>query len=153
VLQRVLSASVRTGGEEIASIGPGLLVYAATEDSDDDRERDWLAAKLVELRIFADSDGRMNLSLAESGGALLLVPQFTLYADTRKGRRPSFFGAAAPDIARPRLESLAGAIRSHGIHVEEGRFGADMAVESVNDGPVTIVLDSADLDRARRSSH
>ncbi len=149
VVQRVESARVTVGGAETGAIGPGLLVYLGIADGDGAAEVTWLARKLVELRIFEDDTGRFDRSLAEAGGAVLLVSQFTLYADTRRGRRPSFTGAARPEVAAPLVEAVARALAELGAHVEGGRFGAHMLVESVNDGPVTIVLDSADRERPR----
>lgn len=111
---------------------------------------EWCARKLAELRIFPDDAGRMNRSVEEIGGAVLLISQFTLYADTRKGRRPSFFDAAPPAVAEPLIERVAAALRARGLPVAGGRFGADMRVEAVNDGPVTIIFDSDDAQRPRR---
>ena len=102
----------------------------------------WMADKIVGLRVFADEDGKMNRDVQEAGGGVLVVSQFTLYADCKKGRRPSFTGAASPEVAIPLYEAFVAAIRAHGVRVETGRFGADMRVELVNDGPVTLILDS-----------
>lgn len=143
LIQRVREAAVSVGGERVAAIGPGLLVLAGMAADDRDDDRDWLARKIVALRIFGDEAGVMNRSLAEAGGALLAVSQFTLYASTRKGNRPSWSGAAPPEIARPRFDALVAALeRELGEPVQTGRFGADMQVSLVNDGPVTIFLDS-----------
>lgn len=142
LLQRVASASVRVEGEVIASIGRGLLLLVGVTDGDGDAEVEYLASKVANLRIFPDDEGRMNRSVVDIGGAVLVVSQFTLYADVRKGRRPSFIRAAAPDDAEPLVERFAGALEGHGPPVQSGRFGAEMAVELVNDGPVTIWLDS-----------
>jgi D-tyrosyl-tRNA(Tyr) deacylase len=141
VIQRVSSAAVTVAGERIAGIGPGLLVLAGvgTDDSDEDARR--LAAKVSALRIFGDDNGRMNRSLTDVGGEALVVSQFTLYADTRKGHRPSFVGAARPELAIGVLEAFVEALKSAGLQVAEGSFGAHMEVSLVNDGPVTILLE------------
>ena len=140
LLQRVLEASVTVDGETVGRIGPGLLVLAAVERGDDARQAERLAERIVGYRVFEDAEGRMNLSLADTGGGLLLVSQFTLAADTRKGARPSFTPAADPDTGRALFETLlASAHRRHGL-VETGRFGARMRVALVNDGPVTFWL-------------
>jgi len=151
VLQRVTHASVSVDGETIASIGPGLLVLLGIAKGDTPADADRLAAKIAELRVFADSGGRFNRSLLDISGEALVVSQFTLLADVRKGRRPSFVDAGAPDIAAPLVERFAEALQALGVRVATGRFGAHMLVELKNDGPVTLVLDTADLDRPRRS--
>jgi D-tyrosyl-tRNA(Tyr) deacylase len=151
VLQRVTRASVSVDGEVLASIGPGLVVLVAVAQGDDGDDARRVARKAAELRIFAGGASKFDRSLLEMGGAALVVSQFTLLADVRKGRRPSFANAAAPDIASQLIEAFAAELRALGVSVEEGRFGAHMAVELENDGPVTIVLDSADLERPRRS--
>ena len=151
VLQRVSRASVTVGDDEIAAIGRGLLLLVGVAEGDDEAEARRMAAKCAELRIFPDGDGKFNLSVTEAGGEALVVSQFTLLADARRGRRPSFTGAAAPELAEPLVEAFAAALRVAGGPAQTGRFGAKMAVEMVNDGPVTIVLDSADLDRPRRA--
>ncbi len=145
VLQRVSRASVSVDREVVARIGAGLLllVGAGREDLEDEPER--LAEKIANLRVFADAEGKMNLALAEVGGEVLVVSQFTLYADVRKGRRPSWTGAADPGPAAERVEALALALERRGLAVGRGVFGAHMEVELVNDGPVTLVLDGADL--------
>ena len=150
VLQRVTRAAVRIDSETVGAIGPGLVVLLGVAQGDGPEEARRLAAKTVELRIFADDEGRFNLSLLDTDGAALVVSQFTLLADVRKGRRPSFVGAAPPEEAAPLVDAFAGALRERGVSVEMGRFGAHMLVELENDGPVTIVLDTADLDRPRR---
>lgn len=150
VIQRVVSARVTVDGDLAGQIGPGLLVYAGVAEGDGDEEARWLAARIAQLRIFDDEAGRFDRSLLDTGGAALVVSQFTLIADTRRGRRPSFTGAAAPDVAAPLIERVIDELRSLGVPVERGRFGAHMLVESENDGPVTITLDSADRDRPRR---
>jgi D-tyrosyl-tRNA(Tyr) deacylase len=142
VLQRVRSASVAIDGERIAAIGPGLLVLLGIAEGDRDREAEWLANKTAELRIFSDEEDRFNRSLLDNGGSALVVSQFTLLADTSRGRRPSFVSAARPDEAEPLIETYIAALRSRGIAVQSGRFGAHMLVSLENDGPVTIVLES-----------
>ena len=142
VLQRVSRASVSVGGEAVGAIGPGLLVLLGIASDDTLGRARWLAGKTADLRVFADDDGKMNRSLRESGGAALVVSQFTLYGDARKGRRPSFASAAGPAVAVPLYEAFVAALRENGLRVETGRFGADMQVELVNDGPVTLVLDA-----------
>jgi D-tyrosyl-tRNA(Tyr) deacylase len=151
VLQRVSRAGVRVEGEVIGEIGAGLVILVGIADGDDEAEAKRLAAKTAEMRIFSDADARFNLSLLETGGEALVVSQFTLHADLRRGRRPSFGAAARPEVAEPLVEAYAAALEALGIRVARGRFGAHMAVEIVNDGPVTIILDSADLDRPRRA--
>jgi len=141
VVQRVKRASVDVDGERIAGIGEGLLLYVGISSQDATLDMGRLASKIVSLRIFEDDSGRMNLSLRDVGGAVLAVSQFTLYADTRKGRRPSFATAAPPDVARPLFDGFVAALRAEGVDVETGRFGAKMAVESVNAGPVTIIIE------------
>jgi D-tyrosyl-tRNA(Tyr) deacylase len=151
VLQRVSRASVSVGGEEVAAIGRGLLLLAGVGEGDNEAEMRQLAAKCAEMRIFADPEGKFNLSVTDIGGEALVVSQFTLLADVRRGRRPSFTEAARPEIAEPLVEAFAQALRGAGVPTRTGRFGAKMEVSLVNDGPVTIVLDSADMDRPRRS--
>ena len=141
MLQRVSSAAVTVAGERIAGIGPGLLVLAAVGAADTEDAASRLAAKVAGLRIFGDDDGKMNRSLTDTGGAALVVSQFTLYADTRKGFRPSFVGAARPEVAIPVLDAFVAGLVSAGVEVAEGRFGAYMEVSLVNDGPVTILLE------------
>ena len=142
VVQRVIRASVDVAGERVAEIGPGALVLAGFghDDAADLVER--MADKLVALRYFEDEDGRTNRSIAEAGGSLLVVSQFTLLADLRRGRRPGFTAAAAPDRAVPLLDRFVDRLRGSGVPGATGRFGADMAVELVNDGPFTLVIDS-----------
>jgi D-aminoacyl-tRNA deacylase len=152
VLQRVTSARVSIDAEAIGEIASGLLVLVGVREGDDAATAKHLAAKTAELRIFRDSEGRFNRSLLETNGEALVVSQFTLYADVRKGRRPSFNDAARPELAEPLVEAYAQALESLGVPVARGRFGAYMQVESVNDGPVTLIIDSDDLDRPRRSS-
>jgi len=138
LLQRVTSASVEIGGREIARIGPGLLVLVAVERDDTLIEAERLLEKLLHYRVFADAEGRMNLSVTDVGGQLLLVPQFTLAADTNKGLRPGFSLAAPPDEGRRLFEELLGLARGRFPGVQAGLFGAHMQVSSVNDGPVTF---------------
>jgi D-tyrosyl-tRNA(Tyr) deacylase len=144
LLQRTTGARVRIDGETVGEIGTGLVVLLGVGPDDDDAAADALARRVTELRIFDDPEGRTNLSLVDVGGAVLVVSQFTLYADTRRGRRPGFTGAAAPDVAERLYLRFAEALRGLGITVATGRFGAVMAVELVNDGPFTIWLDTAD---------
>jgi D-aminoacyl-tRNA deacylase len=144
LLQRTTGARVRVDGEVIGEIGGGLVVLVGVGPDDDEAIADALARRVTELRIFDDAEGRTNLSLVDVGGAILAVSQFTLFADTRKGRRPGFTDAAAPDLAERLYLRFAAALRELGIEVATGRFGAVMAVELVNDGPFTIWLDTAD---------
>jgi len=142
VVQRVSRAKVTIGGDVSGEIGAGLLVLLGITGSDTPEQARWLAEKVVSLRIFNDADGKMNRDLAEVGGAALIVSQFTLYGDCRKGRRPSFIDAAAPPLALPLYEAFINAVKALGIPVATGQFGADMQVELVNDGPVTLIVDS-----------
>ncbi len=143
LIQRVLEAAVRVDGRVVGAIGPGLLVLAAVAADDADADREWLARKIVALRIFDDRAGVMNRSVADIGGAILAVSQFTLFASTRKGARPSWSGAAPPEVARPMFDAFLGMlVRESGRDVASGEFGASMQVALVNDGPVTIWLDS-----------
>jgi D-tyrosyl-tRNA(Tyr) deacylase len=144
VLQRVSRASVAVDERIVSEIGPGLLILVGVGVADEHpaAEAERLAEKVINLRVFEDADGRMNRSLADTGGEALVVSQFTLYADTRKGRRPSWTDAALPDVAEPAVEALAHGLESRGIRVGRGVFGAHMRVELVNDGPVTILLEA-----------
>src|SRR5581483_6426809 len=142
VLQRVSRAQVSVGREVVGRIGPGLLVLLGVGKSDTRTDAEYLAAKITGLRIFEDENGKMNLSLTDTHGAILAVSQFTLYGDVRKGKRPSFDEAAAPELARELYEYFVSRIRGAGFTCETGRFQAMMEVELVNDGPVTILLDS-----------
>jgi len=143
VIQRTLEASVTIDGQTISRIGPGLLVLLGVEEIDDATDVDWLAGKIAKMRIFGDSDGKMNLSVSETGGEVLMVSQFTLHASTKKGNRPSFIRAAAPEHSEPLYEAFCAAIqRETGKPVKRGVFGGDMKIALVNDGPVTIVIDS-----------
>jgi D-tyrosyl-tRNA(Tyr) deacylase len=150
VLQRVNEASVTVDGEVIASIGRGLLLLVGAAEGDDAAQARRLAQKCAEMRIFSDEEGRFNLSLLDVRGEALIVSQFTLIADVRRGRRPSFVAAAPPEQAEPLVEAFTRALGDAGVTVRTGRFGAKMSVSLVNDGPVTIVLDTEDLDRPRR---
>lgn len=144
VLQRVTRAEVRVASRVIGKIGPGFLVLAGFSPADTDAALEWMAEKLLGLRLFADDQGKMNRDLAETSGSLLVVPQFTLYGDASKGRRPSFITAAGPDVAIPLYEKFVALLREKGqgkIPVETGEFGAMMEVELVNDGPVTLILE------------
>jgi D-tyrosyl-tRNA(Tyr) deacylase len=143
VIQRVSRAKVTVGGEVVGEIGPGLLVLLGVGSGDTRADADYLAEKTVGLRIFEDSDGKMNLSLADTGGAVLLVSQFTLYGDVRRGKRPSFDAAAPPQLAKELYEYFVEKIRAAGLRCETGRFQEMMQVELVNEGPVTILLDSS----------
>jgi D-tyrosyl-tRNA(Tyr) deacylase len=144
VIQRVRSCRVVVSGETVGEIGRGLLVLLGIHVRDGAEEVRWLADKIVGLRIFEDDLGKMNISVTDARGAVLVVSQFTLYGDCQKGRRPSFIDAARPEVAEPLYEAFANAVRLQGIPVATGRFGADMEVELVNDGPVTLVLNTAE---------
>ena len=147
LVQRVRQASVAVEGATVASIGPGLLVLCGVSPADTDVEREWLSRKIVSLRIFDDDAGIMNRSVAEVGGEILAVSQFTLYASTRKGARPSYSGAAPPEIAAPAFSAFVRMLeRDLGKPVPTGVFGAHMEIALVNDGPVTIWLDTAARD-------
>ena len=141
VVQRVSRASVSVAGETVSGIGRGLLILVGVEPGDGEQEVGAIVDKLANLRVFSDDRGKMNLSLLDVGGEALVVSQFTLLGDVRKGRRPSFTGAAEPGIAAPLVEDLVEGLRRAGIHTLSGVFGAVMEVELVNDGPVTLVLD------------
>ncbi|MFN8476091.1 MAG: D-aminoacyl-tRNA deacylase [Anaerolineae bacterium] len=141
VVQRVTQASVTVDGEVIGAIEHGVLVLVGVREGDTRVEADWLANKIAQLRIFSDAEGRFNLSLLDVGGAALVVSQFTLYGDARKGRRPDFTKAARPETAEPLIEYFVGQLRAAGVPTAEGRFGASMAVQLVNQGPVTILLE------------
>lgn len=144
LIQRVTEASVTVAGRVIGQVGPGLLVLVCAMQDDDDVSPDRLAARVAKLRIFRDEQQRMNRSVQDIGGAVLVVSQFTLAADTRTGNRPGFSSAAPPERGRALYERFAEALRALGLPVETGEFGADMAVALVNDGPVTIWMDTAD---------
>lgn len=142
VVQRVTHATVTADGERLGEIGIGAAVLAGISSDDTPDVVDRMADKLIGLRYFEDADGRTNLSIADAGGSLLVVSQFTLYADLRRGRRPGFTAAARPDDAVPLLDRFVERLRSAGLEVQTGRFGATMTVELVNDGPFTLVIDS-----------
>ena len=141
VIQRVRRGRVSVDGETVAEIGKGLVVLAGIGPEDGEAQAAYLAEKTANLRIFADAEGKTNLSCLDMGGEMIVVSQFTLYADTRKGRRPSFINAAPPEIAEPLVERFAELLRAQGVPVQTGEFGASMLVEIENDGPVTIVMD------------
>ena len=142
VLQRVREASVTVAGDRISAIGPGILLLVGVAQDDGESEAAWLAEKVAGLRIMADDEGKMNRSIRDVGGAVLAVSQFTLLADTRKGKRPSFVGAAPPEDATRLFDHFCERLRAAGIDpVETGRFGAMMDVSLINDGPVTIILE------------
>ncbi|GAB4521864.1 MAG: D-aminoacyl-tRNA deacylase [Anaerolineales bacterium] len=141
LIQRVTTAEVHVAGHNIARIGAGLLILLGVTHTDNLDAVNALRDKIVSLRIFEDENGKMNRSLLDVGGEALLVSQFTLYADTRKGRRPSFVDAAAPESARPLVDAFAEALRGAGIPTQTGKFGAHMQISLINDGPVTILLE------------
>jgi D-tyrosyl-tRNA(Tyr) deacylase len=141
VLQRASRAAVRVDGETVGEIGRGLVVLAGFTAGDDDAKLRWMAEKIIGLRVFSDAAGKMNLSLADVPGSLLVISQFTLYGDASKGRRPSFVAAAPPLSAEQFYERFLAMLRDRGARVETGRFGAMMEVELVNDGPVTLVIE------------
>ena len=145
VVTRVKSASVAIAGEIVGQIGQGFLILLGVAPDDTSAQCKKLADKALGLRVFCDENDKMNLSLADVGGQVLVVSQFTLYADCKKGKRPSFVGAAAPDIAIPLYEQFLDECRARGFEPQHGRFGADMLVASENDGPVTILLDTKEL--------
>lgn len=151
VLQRVSSASVTVDGETVGAIAHGLLLYAGIAIGDDESVASAVAKKCAEMRVFRGADSKFDRSVIDVGGAALVISQFTLLADVRKGRRPSFVAAATPEVAEPLIDAFASSLRSLGVEVAKGRFGAAMEVSSVNDGPVTIVIDSEDLERPRHS--
>ena len=141
VLQRVSRASVTIEGRRVGDIAQGFLLLAGFTHSDTAQQAEWMAEKIAGLRIFSDPEGKMNLALAEVGGAVLVVSQFTLYGDSARGRRPSFIDAARPEQAIPLYERFCAELRGRGLRVETGEFGAEMQVELVNDGPVTLILE------------
>jgi D-tyrosyl-tRNA(Tyr) deacylase len=142
VLQRVSAARVIVAGETVGTTGRGWLALVGVSPADTTKDADWLADKVAGLRCFSDAEGKMNLSVQDVNGGVLVVSQFTLFADCSKGRRPSFIGAARPEVAEPLVTAFANGLRALGIPVGEGRFGADMQVELTNDGPVTVIVDS-----------
>jgi D-tyrosyl-tRNA(Tyr) deacylase len=141
VLQRVSSASVTIDRQVTGAIGPGFCLLVGYAPDDTPEVVSWLADKVAGLRLFSDAEGKMNLGLSDVGGALLVISQFTLYGDASKGRRPSFIGAARPEVAIPLHDQFMTELRARGLTVETGRFGADMLVALVNDGPVTLILE------------
>jgi D-tyrosyl-tRNA(Tyr) deacylase len=147
VIQRVSRAAVRVAGETVAEIGAGLLVLVGVGRDDTEDEVHWLAGKVFNLRIFEDDEGKMNRALPETGGEILVVPQFTLYGDVRRGRRPSWAGAADPGVAEQRVEALCAALEALGATVRRGAFREHMEVDLVNDGPVTILLEGSSAGR------
>ena len=150
LVQRVAQASVEIESNTVGSIGPGLLVLLGVSADDEEADAEYLVPKIVNLRVFADDENRFNRSVVDVGGEALVVSQFTLYADTRRGRRPDFTRAAPPDLAERLYEHTVWLLRETGLTVATGRFQAYMQVKSQNDGPVTIMLDSADRHRPRR---
>lgn len=152
VLQRVTKGSVTVEGRMTGEIGPGLVILLGVGDGDTESEAEMLASKIANLRIFADSEGKFNLSALDVGAGMLVISQFTLFADCRKGRRPSFTDAARPELAVPLYEKFVELLQGMGFRVATGEFQADMLVEIHNTGPVTIWLDTDDLKRPRRGS-
>jgi D-tyrosyl-tRNA(Tyr) deacylase len=142
LIQRVSGASVTVDGKMISSVNKGLLVFVGIGPMDEEQDAQWMARKVVQMRLFSDEQGKMNRSVIEIGGAVLLVSQFTLFASTKKGNRPGFAGAGPPEVARAVLQRLEYAMKKEGAEVALGQFGAHMQVELINDGPVTIWLDS-----------
>ena len=142
VIQRVSEASVKVNNKTTGEISKGLLLLVGVEEEDSQEDADWLAKKIIDLRIFSDEEGKMNLSVKDINGEILCVSQFTLLADYKKGNRPSFIKAAKPEKAVPLFEYFKGLIKKSGLKTESGIFGADMKVSLLNDGPVTIVMDS-----------
>ena len=146
VVQRCSRAEVRIDGVTVGQIGRGFLLLVGVTDGDSEAQADLLAKKVAQMRVFEDAEGKMNLALKDVDGAILSISQFTLYADCKKGNRPSFIRAARPETAAPLYDYFNARLRSeYGLQVETGRFGADMKVDFINDGPVTILLDSAEL--------
>ncbi len=152
VIQRVTEASVTVDGTVVGAIGTGVVVLLGIRETDEPADADYLAEKIVHLRIFNDDDGKMNRSLLEVSGSVLAISQFTLYANTRKGRRPSFVEAASPQLAEPLYEYFVKKLHQHGVKVAKGIFGATMLVKIFNDGPVTIILNSEDRLKPRRQT-
>ncbi len=143
VVQRVSSATVEVGDVVVGSVGTGLLILLGVSPQDTEADARAIAVKLAGLRIFRDEEGKMNRSVLDAGGGALVISQFTLYGDTRKGRRPSFVNAAPPEVAEPLVDAAVAALQAEGVNTATGRFGADMAVSLVNDGPVTLVVETA----------
>ena len=145
VVQRVCSASVTVDGRAVGSIERGLLVYVGVGRGDTDADVGYIVDKILHLRLFADGDGKMNLSLNDLSGSVLVVSQFTLFGDCRRGRRPSYVNASDPETARQQYEAVVARLRRDGLHVEAGEFRTMMQVDSINDGPVTVLLDSSKM--------
>ncbi len=146
ILQRCSRAEVRIDGQVVGRIGQGFMLLVGVTDGDTQAEADLLAKKVSQMRVMEDGEGKMNLALKDVGGAILSISQFTLYADCKKGNRPSFIRAARPEVAEPLYDYFNNVLRTqYGLQVETGRFGADMKVDFINDGPVTIILDSNEL--------
>lgn len=145
IVQRVSRASVSVGGSQVSSIGKGFLVLTGVFGYDNESDLEWMAKRIAQLRVFADAEGKMNVALQEAGGEVLLVSQFTLCANIKKGNRPSFIEAMEPSAAEEVVKRLCEALKGYGLNVQAGVFGAMMDVELVNDGPVTIVLDSREF--------
>lgn len=143
MLQRVSRAAVRVDGATVGAIGRGFVILAGFAPADSEATLEWMAEKIAGLRLFGDSEGKMNLPLSEVGGGILVISQFTLYGDAAKGRRPSFIDAAPPAVAEPLYQRFVALLGAQGAKVETGRFGAMMDVELVNDGPVTLILEKA----------
>jgi D-tyrosyl-tRNA(Tyr) deacylase len=141
LVQRVKQSSVSVDGEVVGAIGPGLMILLGVKEGDTEEEAHWLAPKVANLRIFPDDEGKLNCSVLDMGGEALVVSQFTLYADCRKGRRPSFVAAACPEVAELLVDKFVEALRAEGLHVETGIFQAEMLVEIHNDGPVTVIVE------------
>ncbi len=145
IVQRISRASVSVGGSQVSNIGKGFLVLTGVFNYDNESDLEWMAKRIAQLRVFADAEGKMNLALQEAGGEVLLVSQFTLCANIKKGNRPSFIEAMEPQAAEAMVKRLGEALKGYGLTVQTGVFGAMMDVELVNDGPVTIVLDSREF--------
>jgi D-aminoacyl-tRNA deacylase len=152
LIQRVIRSDVRIGDEIVGAIDHGMTAFLGVGDSDTPEDATLIARKIATLRIFADDAGKINRSITDVGGAILLISQFTLYADCRKGRRPSFVHAALPEVAEPLVRQVVALLRAEGIAVQTGQFGAEMVVTIVNDGPLTIWLDTAELRSSNASS-
>ena len=150
VIQRVREAAVAVDDQTVGAIGIGLMILVGVAHDDQEEDARWLAQKIATLRIFEDAVGKFNLSALDIGASALVVSQFTLYADARRGRRPDFIAAARPEIAEPLIERLVALLREQGLHVETGKFQARMLVKISNDGPVTIILDSPPKDSVTR---
>ncbi len=148
LIQRVTRAAVRVDGRVTGEIGRGLLALVGATHGDDAAAVEWLGRKVAELRVFPDPEGRMNLDVREAGGAVLVVPQFTLYGDARRGRRPDFVRAAHPEVAAPLIDRFVAVLEAAGLTVGRGVFGAHMEVELLNDGPVTLMIESPVAERA-----